>query len=223
MKVEASFEPIPKEQLFKLLEQAHLAPSDHNLQPTHYFILSDVRALDVRNQEKLLRAALGQKELLQAGSLVVFCGDRKAASHNVEAVIETGLESGSLQEADAERLRHYVKFNFDQGIFGLTFLAKALFSPLLRLITPLPLLPAVHKRYWLTKQVMFAAAKFQQAASAANLSCEPIQGFDEGRIRKLLGIPWNFVVPVIMAVSKTPQLESFPKLALEDFVHLNEW
>src|SRR4029077_1274658 len=103
------------------------------------------------------------------------------------------------------------------------FLAKALFSPLLRLITPLPLLPAVHKRYWLTKQVMLAATTFQQAAKAANLSCEPIQGFDEGRIRKILGIPWNFVVPVIMAVSKTAPLEASPKLPLEDFVHLNEW
>ena len=221
-------EPLSKDLLYQLLDIAHLAPSDRNLQPTHYFIVSDVALLDTKKQKRLLKAVLGQKEILTAGTLVIFCGDRKAASNNLEDVIDSGYESTRFTEADENKLRLYVKLNFDQGAFGITYLAKALFTPILRLFTPMPLLPAVHKRYWLTKQVMLSCANFILAAKAAKLICVPIQGFDESRIRKIFGIPCNFVVPIIVAVSKPKDvlksvLEATCtctcKLPLEEFVH----
>ena len=58
----------------------------------------------------------------------------------------------------------------------------------------------MHKRFWLAKQVMLCAMNLMLAAEAAGLSTLPMEGFDEGRVRKVLGIPRTQVVPVIVAV-----------------------
>ena len=201
--------------------------------PTHYFVVQDLGKKDPKIKKKLLKACLQQSEILEAPLIVAFCGDRKAASHHLEEVLSQEIDSGMLSEADIDKIRLYVKMNFDQGVFGLTWLAKAIFSPLLRLFTALPLLPAVHKRYWLTKQVMLSAANFMLAAESAGLAAMPIQGFDEWRIRRILGIPWNHVVPILVAVGNpaaakpnskfTKIVSSNTRLPLEDLVHWDEW
>lgn len=224
---------LSNELIYKLLDVAHWSISDCNLQPTHFFIVQDIAKQEFEKKEKLLKACMQQSEILEAPLIVAFCGDRKAASHHIDEVLAQEAESGMLTEDDSEKIRLYVKMNFDQGVFGLTWLAKAIFSPLLRLFTALPLLPAVHKRYWLTKQVMLSAANFMLACESAGLAALPIQGFDERRVRKILGIPWNHVVPILVAVgypaaekpnSKFTEItSSSTRLPLEDLVHWNTW
>ena len=227
-----SFEkrPLSKELIDKLLDIAHLSISDYNLQPTHYFFIPRFDEFDPRKKEKLVKACLYQKQFLDAPLLVAFCGDRKAASHHLDEVLDQEEDQGMLTEDEERRARLYTKINFDQGLFGLTWLSKALFSPLLRLFTPLPLLPCVHKRYWLTKQVMLSCGNFMLAAEAAGLTCMPIQGFDEGRVRRILGIPWHHIVPILVAVGYPAHdkpvstiTTGTTRLSLEDLVHWDAW
>ena len=113
---------------------------------------------------------------------------------------------------------------FGQGPVGLGKLFKFTAIPLRGMILPTPSLPAVYKRFWLTKQTMLCAMTLMLAASAAGLSTLPMEGFDERRVRQVLGIPRSQVVTVVIAVgySADKNLKK-TRLPLERFVHRNGW
>ena len=79
-------------------------------------------------------------------------------------------------------------------------------------------------RNWLTKQVMLAAMNFMLAASAAGLGTVPMEGFDESRVKALLGIPARHVVPVLVPVGVAADGElRKSRLPLDEMVHRNRW
>ena len=47
---------------------------------------------------------------------------------------------------------------------------------------------------------MLSAATFMIAAAGAGLGTSPMEGFDEYRLKRLLAIPMNYTVPIIIAV-----------------------
>ncbi|MDB6081633.1 MAG: nitroreductase family protein [Chlamydiia bacterium] len=210
-------EPVPRELLLELLDCARWAPSGFNLQPTHYVIVQDPNL-----KEKLLKACMQQRQVVDAPTVIVFTGDRQVVKNNLENVIE----ESHFTEAGEARFRRYVHLNFGNGLFGIEWLVKFIATPFLRLFTPMPTLPAVHKRYWLGKQVMLSAMNFMLAAEAAKLVTSPIEGFDEWRVRRILGIPLTQIVPIIIAVGH-PVAHDLPlskcRLPLEDSVHFNRW
>jgi nitroreductase len=206
---------IPPDILHKLIECAQMAPSDFYLQPAHYVLIQDEKT-----KEKIFRACHKNPVCIQASALVVFCGDRKALSNNLDSV----LDKLDLTEAGQERLETALKFNFEQGYFGLMWLIKAAIAPLLRLFTPMPLFPAVHKRYWLTKQVAMSAGYFIEAAHRAGLGTYPLYTFDEWRVRFALKIPHSNIVPLIVAVGyPLRQDKTTPLKETESVIHEECW
>lgn len=200
-----------------ILEVALLAPNSFNLQPTEVVVVDNP---DVK--EKLLRACLYQKKILGTSALVVFTGDRDVVAHNLEEVVE--MEN--VSEEQEKKMRLQIQWMFDQGPLGIGWLAKAIFSPLIRLFTPLPYLPAVHKRLWITKQVMMSAAYFTLAAKASGYVVEEVEAFDEWRLKYHLGIPLRRIVPCVYAIYKNPSEVSSTtqaKLPVDLLIHQNHW
>jgi nitroreductase len=203
-------DPLPDELITQLIECARAAPSTCNLQPVHYFITQDEE-----KKKRIRRACLNLKELKDAPVLVAFSADRKVVTHNMEDVLDAEFENDAMTDEEEEKTRLFLKFNFDQGLLGITWLAKLLASPLIRLFTPLPLLPAVHKRYFLAKEAMLPAMNFMIAAEAAGLATCYVDILDEWRVRRILGIPWTHIVPVVIAVGYPDELK--PKATKIDF------
>jgi nitroreductase len=212
-------DPLPDGVLTRLLEAARWAPSGYNLQPTHF-----VTVTDPRTRERLYRPCMSQGAVVDAPATVVFAGDRQAHRTRFERALRLDLEESAIPPAYADDLRRYVKLGFSTGPVGLGWLLRATVFPLLRWFTPMPSLPAVHRRYWVTKQVMLAAMSFMLAAKAAGLGTLPMEGFDEGRVRRLLGIPRRFEVPVIVAVGFTEAGEAKKtRVPLEESLHADRW
>jgi nitroreductase len=206
---------IPTEVLHQLIACAELSPSDFYLQPTNYVIVKDEKT-----KEKIYRAANKNPIVKEAGALVVFCGDRKALSNNLDQV----LDKLELTEAGQDRLENALRFNFEQGYFGIMWLIKAAIAPILRLFTPMPLFPAVHKRYWLAKQVAMSSGYFIEAAHVAGLGTCPIFSFDEWRVRFALKIPHNNIVPLIVAVGWPLRQDKItPLKERESVLHEERW
>lgn len=208
--------PLAEELIIKLLECARKAPSTLNLQPTHYFLTQDED-----KKKKIRRACLQLRELQDCPLMVAFTGDRKVVTHNMEDIFDIELENKIVTEEEVERLRTYLRFNFDQGLLGLTWLAKLIASPFIRLFTSLPLLPAIHKRYFLAKEVSLSAMKFCLAAEAAGLSTFVVTIVDEWRLRRALGIPWSHIVPILVACGYPEELK--PEAPLFDFDEVVHW
>lgn len=210
---------VDSELLDRLLDCARWAPSGYNLQPTHFIVVTDPEL-----KKKLHPACLNQRQILEAPATVVFTGDRRVYQNNFPATLETDLVAGVVNAQYAGKMRHHVTMAFKQGPLGLGWFSKSLAAKILPLMKATPSIPAVEKKYWLTKQVMLSSMVYMLAATAAGLATVPMEGFDEGRVKRVLGIPKYHMVPVIIPTGYTAD-EKLKKtrLPLERMVHRDGW
>ena len=208
-------DPISHALLERLIRITQRAPSSFNLQPVHYFIIRQQQI-----KESIVHTCLGQKQVLSAPAVVVFAADRDAAAHNFDKVWEADLKNGVMTEEKLDICRNLVDMNFSIKPLGFGWLTKCFLGPLIRLFTPLPELPAIHKNAWLQKNVGFAAMMFMLAAESVGLGTCPMSGFDERRLKKAVKIPRRFDVPLIIAVGyPADRPPSRSRLPLEEVVH----
>jgi nitroreductase len=214
-------DPLPPGLLDRLIDIARWSPSGYNLQPTHFVLVTDPAV-----KSKLLPACLKQRQIADAPAVVVITGDRRVATHNFQDVLAMEKSLGCIDEKYEKLLRKIMPLVFGTGPLGLSWLAKAAAAPILGLVTPTPSIPAVFKRFWLTKQTMLCAMTLMLAASSAGLATLPMEAFDENRVRRVLGIPRSHIVSVVIAIGYAAGTDSQLKksrLPLERFIHRNGW
>jgi nitroreductase len=201
-------QPIEHELIERLLRVAQWAPSGYNLQPTRFVVIADP---ETRLQIK--RACLNQQSIEEAPVVIVFAGDHLAFDR-LEEILNYDLAAGAITSDYANFLRKIVRLMFKQGPLGINWLWKATLMPLARLFLPIPEIMAVHKRFWLAKQVMLCSMNFMLAAEAAGLGTVPMEGFDAGRLRRVLELPpsWEpiLVVPIGYAKADPPKRTRVP-------------
>ena len=212
-------DPVSPELLERLLDSARWSPSGYNLQPTHYVIVTD-SAL----KSTLHKACLEQNQILEAPAVVVFVGLRRVLESHFAKTLTLDLEAGAINRDYEHLLRKTVPLAFSHAPLGLSWLWKATLVPFVRFVKPLPSIPAVQKRYWVTKQVMLSAMVFMLAATSAGLATVPMEGFDEGRVKRILKIPRSCIVPVVIPLGY-PLDGTLKKtrLPLGDLIHREGW
>lgn len=215
-------DPVPRETLVEALRLANQAPSSYNLQ-WWYFVVVDDPGL----KKRLRAVSMGQAHTEEAAVVVVFCADPLAARRHAADVMEAEVQAGRKTTAEAARRRRHVALAFEPGPLGLFGLAKRLAMPLVRLKRPFPALPAstAALRQWAARETMLAVQTFLLAARSLGLATCPIGAFDEGRLKRLLGIPHRVAVPVIVAVGY-PAGEApppGPRLPLDEKLFWNGW
>jgi len=212
-------DPIPNEMVNRLLDSARWAPSGYNLQPTHFFVVTDPAL-----KEKLTGACLNQKQVSEAPVVVVFTGDRRVVENHFEIMLAGEREAGIISSEYEKTLRKYVPLAFSHAPWGLGWLWKAVLIPIIRLFRPVPEIPAVHKRFWLAKQGMLSAMVFMLAATAEGLATVPMEGFDEKRVKELLQIPNSYVVLLVVPVGFAADGNLIKtRLPLKELTHWNRW
>ena len=187
-------QPLERELIERLLRTAQWAPSGYNLQPTRFVVVANPET-----RSRIRRACMNQQSIVEAPIVIVFAGDHLAFDR-LEEALNSDLAAGAITPDYANFLRKIVRLMFKQGPLGINWLWKATLIPLARLFVPIPQMMAVHKRFWLAKQVMLCSMNFMLAAEAAGLGTVPMEGFDAGRLRRSLDLPrsWEpiLVVPV---------------------------
>jgi nitroreductase len=212
-------DPIPRDLLDRLIDIAHWSPSGYNLQPTHFVVVTDPAV-----KAKLLKPCMSQRQIVEAAAVVAITGDRRVYQNNFEDVLAAEKAIGAIDDNYERLLRKFVPLAFAQGPLGLGWLLKATVFPAVGLATPLPSIPAVFKSHWLTKQTMLCAMTLMLAASAAGLASLPMEGFDEGRVKKVLGIPRSQIVPVVIALGYPTETNlKKTRLPLDRIIHRDRW
>ncbi len=210
---------MPAQLLDRIVDIARWSPSGYNLQPTHFVVVTDPAV-----KARLVPACLKQRQVAEAGAIIVITGNRRVVENNFEDMLAMERALQSMDERYERLLRKVVPLVFAHGPLGLGWLAKAVAAPILALVTPTPSIPAVFKRYWLTKQTMLCAMTLMLAAEAAGLATLPMEGFDERRVRRALGIPRSQIIPVVIAIGygADAQLKK-SRLPVERFIHREGW
>jgi nitroreductase len=165
-----------------------------------------------------------QRQVLEAGATVVFTGDRRAFENNFDRVMKQDREAGAINDAYEKLLRSAVPLSFKQGPLGIGWLWKAVAEALATRFTPIPSIQAVHKSFWLAKQVCLSAMVFMLAAHVAGLATCPMEGFGEHQVRRALGIPSSHRVVLVVPVGYADNTAAKKtRLPLDGRVHRNGW
>ncbi len=190
-------DPLPPGLLEELLDLANRAPSGFNLQPWHFIVVTDPS-----RRAALREAALDQAQVGEAPATVIFAADPDSWHLHLEEVLAMGKAEGAVSPNYERQLRRTVPPAFALGPLGLLGFLRGLFLPVRRLFTPTPTLPVSRSglRAYAVKQTMLAAQTFMLAAAAHDLDTCPMEGFDEVRVKRLLGIPRRMAVPVMVTV-----------------------
>jgi nitroreductase len=212
-------DPLPEGVLERLLEATRWAPSGYNLQPTHFVVVTDPAI-----KPALRKACMNQKQITQAPATVLFLGDRRVVKTHFRKMITQENEAGSMHPSYQQTLEKFVPLAFNTGPLGFGWLWKVTLPPMLRVAMPTPELPAIHRRYWLAKQVSLSAMVFMLAATAAGLGTCPMEGFDESRVKRLLRIPAHMVLVLISPVGYSADAASKrSRIPLAHLTHDNGW
>jgi nitroreductase len=212
-------DPVPPNLLDELLEAARWAPSGFNLQPTHFVVVTSPDA-----KAKLYPACMKQRQVLEAGATVVFTGDRRVVANHFERVLRQDREAGAINTAYEQLLRKAVPLSFNQGPLGMGWLWKAVAEPVVGRFTPVPSIQAIHKSFWLAKQVSLSAMVFMLAAEIAGLATCPMEGFGERAVRRALGIPSSHSVVLVVSVGYANNSAlTKTRLPLDGRVHRDRW
>ena len=210
---------LPEGALDQLLEAARWAPSGYNLQPVHFVVVTE------QTQKTALRAAcMDQRQVSEAPACVVFVGDRLVAKNHFDQVLALDQEAGAINQEYERLMRKFVPLAFSIGPFGLGWLWKAALARPMSWFTAIPTFPAVHRRFWLAKQVGLSAMNFMLAAHAAGLGSCPMEGFDTRRVGRVLGTPRHMEPMLVVPVGYTAKTDLIKtRLPLSQLVHREQW
>lgn len=178
-----------------LLAMTVRAPTSLNLQPWVAIVVHETK-----QREALSHAALGQLQPRDAPVSVVFAGDMEPEK-NAPAVLEMGLECGYYHPLYGATFLRHVYYLLHGGSLGSLACAKSVISSLYSHCTGVPVLSVpTNMQAYAWKQTMIPATTFLYLATSAGFDTSVIEGFDEAEVRRLVGLPSRFTVPVIISV-----------------------
>ena len=192
-----SNKPVEEKLLVEVLEAANRAPSPYNLQPWSFILVrdSDVKAI-------IRGIALNQAHVEEAPVVIVVLADLNFWKSGYPELLDVALADGSISPDKATRYRKNIQLLFDLGPFNCFGISKAIATHFRRYFKPTPHIPCSmgEVRAYVTAQTMLAVSTLLIAAKSLELDTCLVESFDESRLKKLLGVPANLIVPVIIPI-----------------------
>lgn len=185
-----------------ILASARLAPSSFNLQPyTFYWVRTPAL------REQLASLCLGQTAARTAPELIVCVARwdewRSTSEAHLAWLREQAVPAATLRfHAD---LYAKLRIFFARGPFNVLGRMRTLALALAGLVRPVLRPPAGPHEHatWAVKSAALACGHAMLAARARGLDTCPLEGFDERRVARLLGLVGDrFAIPMILALGR---------------------
>ncbi len=194
-------DPVPPDVIPRCIDAALIAPNSSNMQPWEFYWVRSPQ-----KKAELSTYCFSQPAASTAPELVVAVARRDTWRRN-QALMLAALSKNSKVPASAiTYYKKIVPFAYVQGWFSSIGLCKSIFLNVAGLFRPVPRNPCSlgELDQVLVKTTALACENFMLAAVAQGYGCCPMEGFDEVRVKKLLGLPkYNSRVVMVMSVGKT--------------------
>ena len=184
------------------LERAVLAANSSNMQLWEFY-----RVRDEALKEELATYCLGQSAATSAQELVVFVTRRDKFRERAKANLEHNIEHYPKEEHPTgykgilmyyKRLTPFLYFHDPLDIAGWF---KSLMMFVTGFFRPSPRLGRLsHTRIVLHKSLALAAQTFMLSIKAEGYDTCPMEGFDEWRVKKMLKLPRQAEVSMVISV-----------------------
>lgn len=187
--------PLPQETLKRVLEATRHAPTGFNLQGWKAVIVQEPT-----QKAALAKAALGQRHVLEAPATIVFAGDTEPEA-NAPAALEMSLDAKAIPASYAPGYLRNIYYFLHGGPLQMFAAAKSVLSSAYSARTDTALLSVpVNMTGYAWKQTMIPVTTFVQLATAAGWETCVLEGIDQDAVRRVVGLPERFTVPVIVTV-----------------------
>jgi nitroreductase len=167
------FEPgrkIPEDKIIELLEIANLSPSSFNIQPWKVVVVRDPE-----RKKALRKCALEQPKVEEASAVLIIVADPNCLEENFDRVLDSWEELGYMKPEMKETYKD---------------MARSLYG------TP----ESLTRKLVAVKNTALFAMNLMLAAKGLGLETHPMDGFDEGCIKKEFNIPEDKIIPMLVTV-----------------------
>ena len=136
-------------------------------------------------KRKLKEICYGQQKVEDASANIVVIANLNAAEEHVDRILESWVELGYIKEEDKDTLREQILSGWKS--------------------------PEKRKRKAIRDSALFAMC-VMIVARYFGLETHPMEGFDEAKLKRFLGIGKDRIVPMIIAIGyKHPEKELLPR------------
>jgi len=192
-------EPVPEKIMNTCLENALLAPNSSNLQPWEFYL--------VQNSEKktaLVKACLDQVAAKTASELVVVIARTATWKEHAAEMLRIFSKGSDVPAAAKSYYKKIVPFVYNMGPLGILGPVKKAIFFLRGLSTPVIREPVnrAQLRQWAVKTAALGAENLMLSLSAYGYDSCPMEGYDSKRIKKILELPGDAVVVMVIAAGK---------------------
>lgn len=211
-------EDLPQAVLDDCLDMALLAPNSCNLQPWEFHV---VRTPALR--ARLAEACLSQNAATTAPVLVAVIA--RTATWNAHCDLTVAQwPTEKIPRIVETFYRRVAKIQYWQGPLGSFGLLKKAFYGAVGLFRPVPRGPCspAEMKLWAQKSCALAAENFMLALRAHGYDSCPMEGLDEVRVKKLLALPRDASVVMVIACGRRGERAIYHpryRFARERFVH----
>ncbi len=192
-------EAVPRAVMEKALQAALLAPNSSNLQPWEFYWVTSAE-----KKARLVTACLDQATAATAAELVVFVARTDTWRRNRKLILDVLHQRGNPAKQQLDYYQKIVPLFYTHGWLGVTGLLKRLVFPIVGWFRPVPRGPFSRTRLqgMLNKTVALACENFMLAITAQGYSTCPMEGFDEQRVKRILGLGREATITMVISVGK---------------------
>lgn len=190
--------PIPDEVVNQCLDLALLAPTSSNLQCWEFYWVKTPTL-----KTKLAEYCFNQSAARTAATLIVAVARTKSWPSVRKQMLEH-LKTLPPNKGLTDYYEKVVPFVYGQGPFSIFWPLKKLILFTVGLFRVVPREPVGRKEMitWASKTVALACENLMLAFRAAGFDTCPMEGFDEHRVRKLLNLPRDAKVVMVIGAGE---------------------
>ncbi len=196
-------DPVPEAVIQHSLDMALAAPNSSNLQPWEF---QWVKTPELKAE--LVKACFSQAAAATAAELVVCIAHtntwRESATDMIRQLYAHEKSGTRIPKAAKTYYEKLVPKIYAQGPFGVLGFFKRIAAFIIGLRAPISREPLslADMKVWAVKSTSLACENFMLAVSAHGFDTCAMEGFDSRRVHKILSLPGDASVPMIIAVGK---------------------
>jgi nitroreductase len=196
-----SSDPVPENDLKKILEAGISAPSAYNLQPWRFVVVREKK-----QRARLRQAAMKQPKVEEAPVVIVACADLEGwRNGDLDEIIRLAQQHGYGDESRYAGMRKNIAnfFSAPGNAGGL----------------------APDFAVWANRQTMIAFTTMMWMAEVLGYDTAPMEGFHEDQVKATLGIPTHIRVVALLAIGhiKGEDKRFAGRFAMQRTVFVEKW
>jgi nitroreductase len=192
-------EPVPEAVIEKALDAAVLAPNSSNMQTWEFYW---VKSAD--KKAALVQACFAQGAASSAAELVVAVSRVDTWRRNRDALVDILSQDSKLPHAVLTYYRKVIPMCYMQDPFGILGIVKKIIFTAIGFFRPVARKPLFRSELFevVTKSTALGCENLMLAVVAQGYDCCPMEGFDERRVKKILGLNCKSHVVMVVGIGK---------------------